>query len=50
LNKSLSMNIFQMLGMAFTPDKSEPDVDRESDAKTYTRVKCRDVIFKRGIH
>jgi hypothetical protein len=43
------MNVFQMLGMAFIPDKSKPDIDRESDAKTYTRVNCLDVIFKRGI-
>jgi hypothetical protein len=36
---SLSMNVFQMRGMAFIPDKLEPDIDRESDAKTYyTRV------------
>jgi hypothetical protein len=40
-----------MRGMAFIPDKSEPDIDRESDAhKTYTRVNCLDVIFKWGIH
>jgi hypothetical protein len=49
LNKSLSMNVFGMRGMAFIPDKLEPDIDRESDAKTYTRVNCLDVIFKRGI-
>jgi hypothetical protein len=39
-----------MQGMAFIPDKLEPDIDRESDAKTYTRVNCLDVIFKWGIH
>jgi hypothetical protein len=40
------MNAFQMQGMAFIPDKSRPDKDRESDAKTYTGVNCLDVIFK----
>jgi hypothetical protein len=39
------MNVFGVRGMAFIPDKSEPDIDRESDAKTYTRVNCQDVIF-----
>jgi hypothetical protein len=32
------MNVFQMWGMAFLPNKSKPDIDRESDAKTYTGV------------
>jgi hypothetical protein len=32
------MNAFQMRGMAFIPDKLEPDIDRESDAKTFTMV------------
>jgi hypothetical protein len=41
---------FKCGGMALIPDKSEPDIDRESDAKTYTRVNSLDVIFKRGIH
>jgi hypothetical protein len=50
LNESLSMNVFRMRGMAFIPDKTEPDTDRESDALTYTGVHCLDVIFKRGIH
>jgi hypothetical protein len=50
LNESLSMNVFQMRGMAFIPDKVKPDIDRESDTKTYTGVNCLDVIFKRGIH
>jgi hypothetical protein len=36
LNKSLSMNVFQMRGMAFIPDKVKPDIDRESDAKGWT--------------
>jgi hypothetical protein len=49
LNKSLSMNVFWMRGMAFIPDKMEPDIDKESDASTYTGVHCLDVIFKRGI-
>jgi hypothetical protein len=31
------------------PDKSKPNIDRDSDAKTYTGVNCLDVIFKRGI-
>jgi hypothetical protein len=35
--------------LAFIPDNSEPDTDRESDAMTYTGVHCLDVIFKRGI-
>jgi hypothetical protein len=35
LNKSLSMNVFWMQGMAFIPEKLEPDIDRESDAKAY---------------
>jgi hypothetical protein len=39
-----------MQGMAFIPDKLEPDIDRESDAMTYTRVNFLDVIFKWGIH
>jgi hypothetical protein len=40
LNESLSMNVFRMRGMAFIPDKTEPDIDRESDASTYTGVHC----------
>jgi hypothetical protein len=28
----------------------EPDIYRESDAKTYRRVNCLDVIFKEVIH
>jgi hypothetical protein len=42
------MNEFQMRGMAFIPDKSEPDIDRESDAKTYTRVYCLVIFFLNG--
>jgi hypothetical protein len=38
-----------MRGIAFIPDKSESDTDRESNAKTYTGVNCLDVIFKWGI-
>jgi hypothetical protein len=34
LNESLSMNVFRMWGMAFIPDKTEPDIDRESEALT----------------
>jgi hypothetical protein len=49
LSESLSMNVFQMRGMAFIPDKSKPDTDQESDAKTYTGVNCLEVIFKQGI-
>jgi hypothetical protein len=49
LNKSHSKNVFQMRGMAFIPDKVKPDIDRESDAKTYTGVNCLVVILKRGI-
>jgi hypothetical protein len=34
--------------MAFIPD-NKPDIDRESDAKTYSQGEnCPDVIFKRG--
>jgi hypothetical protein len=40
LNKSLSMNVFWMRGMAFIPDKTKSDIDRESDATTYTGVHC----------
>jgi hypothetical protein len=40
------MNVFQMRGMAFIPDKVKPDIDRESDAKT--GVNCLNIIFKRG--
>jgi hypothetical protein len=50
LNESLSMNVFQMRGMAFIPDKAEPNIDRESDASTYTGVHCLDVNFKWGTH
>jgi hypothetical protein len=48
LNESLSMNVFWMQGMAFIPDKTEPEIDRESDASTYTWVHCLDIIFKMG--
>jgi hypothetical protein len=38
LNESLSMyDVFQMRGIAFIPDNVIPDIDRESDAKTYSR-------------
>jgi hypothetical protein len=40
LNKSLLMNVFPMRGMTFIPDKMEPDIDRVSDALTYTGVHC----------
>jgi hypothetical protein len=33
LNESLSMKVFHIL---YVPDKSKPDIDRESEAKTYT--------------
>jgi hypothetical protein len=39
-----------MRGMAFIPDKTEPDIDRESEASTYTGVHCLEVIFKQEIH
>jgi hypothetical protein len=49
VNKSISMNVFQMWGMAFIPDNMKQDIARESDAKTYSRGEnCLDVIFKRG--
>jgi hypothetical protein len=47
---SLLINVFWMWGMAFIPDKMEPDIDRESDTSTYTGVHCLDIIFKRGIY
>jgi hypothetical protein len=48
LNESLSMNVFRIRGMAFIPDKLEPNIDRESDALTYTGVHCLYVNFKWG--
>jgi hypothetical protein len=42
------MNVFRMQGIAFIPDKSESDTDRESDTKTYTGVNCLIVIYKLG--
>jgi hypothetical protein len=48
LNESLSMNVFRVRGMAFIPDKAEPNIDRESDASTYTEVHCLDINFKWG--
>jgi hypothetical protein len=50
LTESLSMNVFQVRGMVFIPYETKPDIDRESDAKTYTGVNCLGVIFKWGIH
>jgi hypothetical protein len=35
-NESLSMNAFQMRGIAFIPDNEKTDIDRESDGKTYS--------------
>jgi hypothetical protein len=35
LNESLSMSVFQKRGIAFIPDNMKPDIDGESDAKTY---------------
>jgi hypothetical protein len=32
-NESLSMNVFQMRGIAFIPDNAKPGMDREIDAK-----------------
>jgi hypothetical protein len=40
---------FECGALAFIPDKSEPDTDRETDALTYTGVHCLDVIFKWGM-
>jgi hypothetical protein len=37
LNESLSMNVFRMWGMAFIPDKLEPDIDRDSDEGELSR-------------
>jgi hypothetical protein len=48
LNESLSMNVFWVQGMAFMPDKAEPNIDRESDTLTYTGVHCLDVNFQMG--
>jgi hypothetical protein len=50
LNESLSMNVFRMRGMTCIPDKAEPNIDRESDALTYTGVHCLDINFKRVTH
>jgi hypothetical protein len=36
LNESLSMNVFQMRGIAFISDNVKPDIDGESDAMTYS--------------
>jgi hypothetical protein len=36
LNKSLSINVFQLRGMAFLPNNAKPDIHEESDAKTYS--------------
>jgi hypothetical protein len=35
LNESLSMNVFEMRGIAFIPDNVKPD--RESNSKIYSR-------------
>jgi hypothetical protein len=48
LNESLSMNVFQMRGMTFIPDKEKTDLDRESDTKTYSRVELSRCNFKMG--
>jgi hypothetical protein len=40
---------FKCGALAFIPDKSEPDTDRENDAKTYKGVHCLDIIFKWGM-
>jgi hypothetical protein len=50
LNESLSMNVFRLRGMAFIPDKAEPNIGRESDALTYTGVHCLYINFKWGTH
>jgi hypothetical protein len=49
-----TMNVFQMRGiygasMAFIPDNVKPDIDRESNPKTYSRGETVyvDVIFTR---
>jgi hypothetical protein len=36
LNKSLPMNVLQVWGMAFIPDKKKPGINSESDAVTYS--------------
>jgi hypothetical protein len=48
LNESLSMNVFCLRGMAFIPNKAEPNIGRESDASTYTGVHCVDINSKLG--
>jgi hypothetical protein len=30
------MNVLQVWGMAFIPEKEKPDINRESDAKAYS--------------
>jgi hypothetical protein len=37
LNESLSMNVFEMRGIAFIPDNVKTDMDRESNSKIYSR-------------
>jgi hypothetical protein len=34
-NKSISINVFQLRGVAFIPDNENADIGRESDAKTH---------------
>jgi hypothetical protein len=49
LNESLSIHVFQMRGTTSIPDNVKPDIDGESDAKTYSLgLNCLDIIFKRG--
>jgi hypothetical protein len=44
------MNVFQLRGMDFIPGNVKPDIDRESDAETYSwgETVYEDVIFKKG--
>jgi hypothetical protein len=43
LNKYISMNVFQLRGMAFIPDNENPGIGRESDSFLL------DVIFSDGL-
>jgi hypothetical protein len=42
------MYIFQVRGMTFIPDNAKPDIDRESDAKTYSTVELSKRMFWNG--
>jgi hypothetical protein len=49
LNESLSMEVFQVWGIAFIPTKEKTVKDRESDALTYRREYCLDIFLQTGL-